>query len=226
MWIPRVRQGTQSTYHRGMTQRPEPLSRRDRQQQTRDALISAAREVFAEDGYHSASVDRIAREAGFSKGAVYSNFEDKPSLFLAVMDQNLELAEVDLRDPFEQACSPASTGKDLAQREGYPPSATQGFALATLEFIASAARDEKVAPQLHKRLADVLGHYNEIARTARADDETLPASAVGTLLAALDQGAGLILLAADVLPDPEVFRVGMLRLVDPARALEERQPKA
>lgn len=226
MWIPRVRQGTQSTYHRGMTQRPEPLSRRDRQQQTRDALISAAREVFAEDGYHSASVDRIAREAGFSKGAVYSNFEDKPSLFLAVMDQNLELAEVDLRDPFEQACNPASTGKDLAQREGYPPSATQGFALATLEFIASAARDEKVAPQLHKRLADVLGHYNEIARTARADDETLPASAVGTLLAALDQGAGLILLAADVLPDPEVFRVGMLRLVDPARALEERQPKA
>lgn len=226
MWIPRVRQGTQSTYHRGMTQRPEPLSRRDRQQQTRDALISAAREVFAEDGYHSASVDRIAREAGFSKGAVYSNFEDKPSLFLAVMDQNLELAEVDLRDPFEQACNPASTGMDLAQREGYPPSATQGFALATLEFIASAARDEKVAPQLHKRLADVLGHYNEIARTARADDETLPASAVGTLLAALDQGAGLILLAADVLPDPEVFRVGMLRLVDPARALEERQPKA
>lgn len=218
--------GGQSTYHRGMTQRPEPLSRRDRQQQTRDALISAAREVFAEDGYHSASVDRIAREAGFSKGAVYSNFEDKPSLFLAVMDQNLELAEVDLRDPFEQACNPASTGKDLAQREGYPPSATQGFALATLEFIASAARDEKVAPQLHKRLADVLGHYNEVARTARADDETLPASAVGTLLAALDQGAGLILLAADVLPDPEVFRTGMLRLVDPARALEERQPKA
>ena len=218
--------GSESTYHRGMTQRPEPLSRRDRQQQTRDALISAAREVFAEDGYHSASLDRIAREAGFSKGAVYSNFEDKPSLFLAVMDQNLELAQVDLRDPLGQACNPASTGKDLARREGYPTSATQGFALATLEFIASAARDEKVAPQLHKRLADVLGHYNEIARTARADDETLPASAVGTLLAALDQGAGLILLAADVLPDPEVFRAGMLRLVDPARALEERQPKA
>ena len=215
--------GSESTYHRGMTQRPEPLSRRDRQQQTRDALISAAREVFAEDGYHSASLDRIAREAGFSKGAVYSNFEDKPSLFLAVMDQNLELAQVDLRDPLGQACNPASTGKDLARREGYPTSATQGFALATLEFIASAARDERVAPHLHKRLADLLGHYNEIAETARADDETLPVSAVGTLLAALDQGAGLILLAADVLPDPDVFRAGMLRLVDPARALEGMQ---
>lgn len=205
-----------------MTQRPEPLSRRERQQQTRDALITAAREVFAEDGYHAASVDRIAREAGFSKGAVYSNFEDKPSLFLAVMDQNLELAEVDLQDPFGRPSHPASTGKDVAEREGYPPGATQGFALATLEFIASAARDEKLAPQLHKRLADVLGHYNEIARSARANDETLPVSAVGTLLAALDQGAGLILLAADVLPDPDVFQAGMLRLVDPARSLAGR----
>lgn len=208
-----------------MTQRPEPLSRRDRQQQTRDALISAARGVFAEDGYHTASVDRIAREAGFSKGAVYSNFEDKPSLFLAVMDQNLELAEIDLLDPLGRPSNPASTGKDMAQREGYSPGATQGFALATLEFIASAARDEKLAPQLHRRLADVLGHYVEIAQAARADDETLPASAVGTLLAALDQGAGLILLAADVLPDPEVFQAGMLRLVDPARALAERPPR-
>lgn len=178
--------------------------------------------MFAEDGYHAASVDRIAREAGFSKGAVYSNFEDKPSLFLAVMDQNLELAEVDLQDPFGRPSHPASTGKDVAEREGYPPGATQGFALATLEFIASAARDEKLAPQLHKRLADVLGHYNEIARSARANDETLPVSAVGTLLAALDQGAGLILLAADVLPDPDVFQAGMLRLVDPARSLAGR----
>lgn len=206
-----------------MSPRPEPLSRRDRQRQTRDALISAARGVFAEDGYHAASLDRIAREAGFSKGAVYSNFEDKPALFLAVMDQNLELAHVDLRNPFAQASGPASTGRGMAEREGYPPSATQGFALATLEFIASAARDDRLAPQLHQRLGDVLEHYIEAARQARPHDETLPATAVGTLLAALDQGAGLILLAGDVLPDPEVFTAGMLRLVDPARSVEDRR---
>lgn len=204
----------------------EPLSRRARQQQTRDALIAAARAVFADVGYHAAGLDRIAREAGFSKGAVYSNFEDKSALFLAVMDQNLELAEIDLTSPFGKPSNPASTGRDTAEREGYPPGATQGFALATLEFIASAARDDTLAPHLQKRLEDVLSHYVEVARTARADDETLTASDVGILLAALDQGAGLILLAGDVLPDPEVFNAGMRRLLDPARSLAERLPES
>ena len=60
-----------------------------------------------------------------------------------------------------------------------------------------------------------------MAWAARADGETLSASDVGTLLAALDQGAGLILLAGDVLPAPEVFTLGMRRLVDPARSAVE-----
>ena len=223
MWILVVRQEVERLYPGGMTQLPDPLSRRDRQRQTREALIFAARGVFAEDGYHAASLERIARVAGFSKGAVYSNFDGKPALFLAVMDQNLELSGTNLRDPFERSADPASTGRDVAEREGYPLEATQGFALATLEFIASAARDEKLAPQLHQRLALVLDHYSELARTARADDETLPAHEVGKLLAALDQGAGLILLAGEVLPDPTVFSAGMRRLIDPGRAAAEER---
>ncbi|QOR71306.1 TetR/AcrR family transcriptional regulator [Ruania alkalisoli] len=206
-----------------MSELPDPLSRRDRQQQTREALIFAARSVFAEDGYHAASLDRIAREAGFSKGAVYSNFDGKSALFLAVMDRNLELAEADRTDPFEQTTNPASTGHDVAEREGYPPAATQGFALATLEFIASAARDETIAPQLHQRLVAVLDYYNAIAQKARAEHETLAVSDVGKLLAALDQGAGLIQLAGDVAPDPELFNVGMRRLLDPARSVTEKE---
>lgn len=44
---------------------------------------------------------------------------------------------------------------------------------------------------------------------------------MGTLLAALDQGAGLLLIAGDILPDPAVFTQGMRRLLDPARAASE-----
>lgn len=204
-----------------MTQLPDPLSRLDRQRQTREALIFAARAVFSEDGYHAASLDRIAREAGFSKGAVYSNFEGKSALFLAVLDRNLELAGDDQSDPFEAPSNPSSTGLDLAEREGYPLPATQGFALATLEFIATAARDDELAPQLHQRLAAVLERYREIARKARPEYDPLSVAEVGALLAALDQGAGLILLAGDALPAPEVFTAGMRRLVDPARAAAE-----
>src|SRR5699024_9710001 len=109
-----------------MTPNPGTLSRRGLQQQTRDALIGAARAVFSEVGYHAAGVDRIAREAGFSKGAVYSNFEDKAALFLAVMDQNLELAEFDLAGPFEHVAGPASTGQATACRGGDPAGAEAG----------------------------------------------------------------------------------------------------
>ena len=140
---------------------------------------------------------------------------------MAVMDHNLELSRGDLRDPFAEPANPASTGRDLAAREGYPQSATQGFALATLEFIARAARDEELAPQLHERLSAVLARYEAMARQARPEGEDLEASDVGALLAALDQGAGLILLAGDVLPDREVFTAGMRRLLDPARAARE-----
>ena len=137
------------------------------------------------------------------------------------MDQNLELAAPELRNPFEQPSHPTSTGRDVAEREGYPESGAQGFALATLEFIASAARDDALAPQLHERLTALLGHYEAMARSARPDNETLPISDVGKLLAALDQGAGLILLSGGTIPDVSVFTTGMRRLIDPWRSVAE-----
>lgn len=209
------------TYDRGMTQHPDPLSRRDRQQQTREALIVAARAVFSVEGYHAATLERIAREAGFSKGAVYSNFAAKSDLFLATLDKNMESAHGDFQDPFQREAGPASTGRDAVAREGFPQEAAQGFALATLEFIASAARDSTLAPQLHQRLGALLERYGDIARQAGPEGEQLPAEQVGILLAALDQGAGLLLIAGDILPDPAVFTQGMRRLLDPARAASE-----
>jgi AcrR family transcriptional regulator len=63
------------------------MSRKENQVQTRERLLDAALEVFSRRGYHSTSVDEIAAEAGFSKGAVYSNFSGKEDLFLALIDR-------------------------------------------------------------------------------------------------------------------------------------------
>src|SRR5215210_5299350 len=64
----------------------ERLTRDERRGQTRTDLIEAAREVFLERGFHGASLDEISRVAGYTKGAVQSNFESKDELFLAVFD--------------------------------------------------------------------------------------------------------------------------------------------
>jgi AcrR family transcriptional regulator len=64
-----------------------PSSRIARQHETRARLLDAAARVVAERGYHAASVDVIAQEAGFTKGAVYANFASKEALLLAVLDR-------------------------------------------------------------------------------------------------------------------------------------------
>ena len=50
-------------------------------------MIEAAESLFVEQGFHATSVDQVAAEAGYTKGAVYSNFESKEDLFLAVYEQ-------------------------------------------------------------------------------------------------------------------------------------------
>ncbi len=67
-----------------------PLTPERRRQQTRDQLVRAATEVFAAQGFHGTSLDQVAALAGFTKGAVYSNFESKDELFLAVLEARFE----------------------------------------------------------------------------------------------------------------------------------------
>ena len=64
----------------------ETLTRAERQARTREALIATARDLFLKVGYAATSLDRVAEAAGFSKGAVYSNFRHKDELCLAVLD--------------------------------------------------------------------------------------------------------------------------------------------
>lgn len=57
-----------------------------RREMTREALAEAAAEVFARRGFHAASLDEIAESAGFTRGAIYSNFGGKEELMIAVLD--------------------------------------------------------------------------------------------------------------------------------------------
>jgi AcrR family transcriptional regulator len=73
------------------------LSRVEMQRQTRQRLLDSAQEVFARHGFVGASVDEIAEHAGYSKGAVYSNFKSKEALFLELLQNRMseELGELE-----------------------------------------------------------------------------------------------------------------------------------
>jgi AcrR family transcriptional regulator len=62
------------------------LTRDESRARTRAKLLESARQVVAREGYERASIDLIAENAGFSKGAFYSNFESKEEIFLELLE--------------------------------------------------------------------------------------------------------------------------------------------
>jgi AcrR family transcriptional regulator len=120
-------------------------TRADTQARTRALLLRAANRLFLRDGYVATSLATIAAEAGVTKGAVYSNFESKEDLFLAVL---AELTQPDWAAPTD-VDSGAVEGADAHERArnfgrqsaGERPSRRQ--VALFLEMNASALRSER-----------------------------------------------------------------------------------
>lgn len=94
------------------------LSRRESREQTRRRILDAAAEEFAERGFHGASLAEVADRAGYTIGAVYSNFAGKDALFHALMAERLRLVEEDLAAAAAIAPDDADLPKEeLIERE-------------------------------------------------------------------------------------------------------------
>lgn len=83
----------------------EPLTPERRRALTREHLLAAAAEVFACRGYHGATLEEVAHTAGFTTGAIYSNFSGKEELFLALAAER----ERQLIEAFAAAAQPGLT---------------------------------------------------------------------------------------------------------------------
>jgi AcrR family transcriptional regulator len=135
-----------------------------RRELTRTALIESAAEVFAERGLHAASLDEIAARAGFTRGAIYSNFGSKDELLLAVLDwhnrRSLEaFTEISSREDWDAAAG----ARAWAQVVHGDPS----LALLQVEFRLHALRD----PEFRQRLAET--HRTHVERIARFVEDSL-----------------------------------------------------
>jgi AcrR family transcriptional regulator len=75
-------------------------TRAERQAQTREDLIDAAEELFTANGFHATSLDAVAIAAGYTKGAVYSNFSSKEDLFFAVYERRVGRHEAHVAELF------------------------------------------------------------------------------------------------------------------------------
>lgn len=127
-----------------------PVTRAERQARTRERLIEKAAQMFLTDGYAATSLDHVALEAGFSKGAVYSNFAGKEELCLAVLD-------VIHAEQVEAVVAAFSKETDLGGRiEAFTEWARKGlgqprWTALEVEFASAARQSPYVAAELAKR---------------------------------------------------------------------------
>jgi AcrR family transcriptional regulator len=128
------------------------LTREESRSVTRSRLLDAAAAVFAEKGFHGASLDEIAERAGYSRGAVYSNFADKDELFLALIDQRNEQAIREISELLKADRSPDAFIQSLMRRHSERAGDARARFLLTSEFRLYAIRNRKVRTKLAKRL--------------------------------------------------------------------------
>lgn len=129
------------------------LTRSERQTQTRERLIEAATSVFARRGFQAATVEEIAEEAGYSHGAVYSNFAGKEDLFLAVFERYMAMRIEEVARATEIEGSFPERARAAADQWMQRFSEDRATFLLHLEFMIHAARNPDLGDQLGRRMA-------------------------------------------------------------------------
>jgi AcrR family transcriptional regulator len=130
---------------------PRRRTRKEQQAHTRSCLMKSAAKIFSRRGLQQASIDEVAEDAGFTKGAFYANFKSKEELFLAMLDErfagrieDIDRATRDEGEPEEQA---RRAGGDFGRYVQADPEWQRLF----FEFAAHAARNEDFREELVTR---------------------------------------------------------------------------
>ena len=167
------------------------LTRQESKAETRAALLDAAARTFARRGFYAASVADVAEEAGFSKGAVYSNFDSKEDLFMTLLEErplgwvsaiSTLLANEEQVEPLVMKSGEFMT--DLAERD-------RDWSLLFFELWTYATRDQN----LERRVAGMYEQSrSQAAQMIEAKSKELnlslpmPAEDVATAVIALSDG--------------------------------------
>ncbi|MFI6740958.1 TetR/AcrR family transcriptional regulator [Nonomuraea sp. NPDC050451] len=197
----------------------ERLTRQEQRERNRLKLLQAAEKVFAERGIHGASLDEVAASAGLTKGAVYSNFDGKEDLLLAVMRHRLG------QEARAQADRMLHSGRDAAElveefADHWAEQVRSGdqdtFAQMTIELMIHATRDPVLREQLVAMVfapAEVPSRHPLAVPGSGLGD--LPYEQADAILKSLDLGMRLLTLVTPERCPPELFATVLRLLATP-----------
>lgn len=168
----------------------------------RERLLAAAAHLFAERGYRGASVDEVAAEAGFSKGAVYWHFGSKEELLHALIEDRLAGRVEAMLARITDAPPEVDAGHEVGDRYMALLAGDAELVLLATEYWSLAVRDPKLRRRYAKRQAerrDALAQALQARQEHRGTpDVGIPTKEAATAFLALASG-----LAMQRLVDPE-----------------------
>lgn len=194
-------------------------TRAEQQAETRAELLIAARKVFLERGYSAASIEEITAEAGYSRGAVYSNFASKEDLFFAADDDLFEaylgslLRRLQPADTLEAKLAAARQWLE----DDYQRYAT--WKVTSLEFQLVTRGEPAVTERLRQRraaLLELLAHEIDSQTTAMGIGLALPTSQIAETIVWLFDGASAA-EAIGAAPTPDALMAVLTQLLEPRR---------
>ena len=159
------------------------LTRQENQEQTRQSLLDAAVTVFAKKGITGSSLAEIAQRAGYSKGAVYSNFTSKEDLALSVLERQAESQLNELK----QLLPRMGGNPEFWMQQGQ--SGSQGpWELLLMELSVRAVRHSEIRERLTAYHQHIIEEASQILAgenqpTARQRDAVLATTALGSGMA-------------------------------------------
>jgi AcrR family transcriptional regulator len=188
-------------------------------------VVDAAMVVFARRGFAGASMEEIAAEAGFTRGAVYSNFADKTDLFLAVLEEREHRRAAEIAELYAANDEPAAFFAAIAdanlQRE-----LTEQWVLLRIEFWLYAMRNPEVRPRLVERNRAIIASMEKAVGAvldAAGIAPPRPVRELATVIQGLDEGLTVLsLLDPDGIRD-DLFLDTLGLLLESAAALDRER---
>jgi AcrR family transcriptional regulator len=193
------------------------LSRRqERTEMTRARLIQSAEKVFARDGFEAAKLEEIAADAGYTRGAVYANFESKEDLFFALLEREISTRIAALEREMDKVREPEAKLK--AMRDFFlTKTLDRRWCLLALEFKLFAVRHPEVKRRLaamHRRFVEPRVGFLEEVMSALGRELPSSAYAIGVSLAALGNSLTLEHMLDPALMDEKDVRPIMSNFFD------------
>jgi AcrR family transcriptional regulator len=181
------------------------LSRAEAKAETRLRVLEAAEAAFRRDGYHGASLERIATEAGFTTGAIYSTFDSKAGVMMALVAERAERRRAVWSEVFAATATAEDFVAEVSRQVAREGAAERDWWAAVIEFMTVIARDGELRAryaEIHEESLSALAASIGTWMQRLGEGMTISPERLAIVVNALGRGLGVeALVAPDAVPE-------------------------